>query len=50
LISKYVVLLAALLAAAGTIEAKLKSRNYRGVFLILGVLIACFGLFAWIFE
>jgi hypothetical protein len=50
LISEYVLLLATLLAAAGTVSAMLKNRNFSGAILVVCAWLAYFGLFAWVLS
>jgi hypothetical protein len=50
LISEYVLLLATLLAAAGTVSAMLKNRNFIRATLVVCAWLAYFGLFAWVLS
>jgi hypothetical protein len=45
ILSEYVVVMAAMVAAVGTIEAMLKNRNYLNAFVVVGVWIAYSALF-----
>ena len=50
LISEYVLLLATLLAAAGTVSAMLKNRNFGSAILVVCAWLAYFGLCAWVLS